>query len=95
MKTTLVILTSLLLALSASAGDRSVNLYSGTTAQSPVKRGCTQVTFDLVGYSGVIGNATFSNITTILTVQANQAGDVLGAISYTVTGGTLIIIEVK
>jgi hypothetical protein len=91
MKTLLI----LLLTITSVFADLSVNVYSGTTAQSPVRRGCTQVTFDMVGYSGVIGNATFSNVTAILPVSVSRDGDLLGAISYTVTGGTLFIVEVR
>lgn len=94
MKTILVILSLLFISFSGFA-DLGVTIYSGTTAQSPVKRGCTQITFDMIGYSGVIGNATFSNVTAVLPISVGRDGDLLGAISYTVTGGTLVIVEVK
>lgn len=95
MKTILVIFTSIFLSFSSFASDLSTSIYSGTTSQSPTKPGCVQVIFDMIGYSGVIGNATFSNVTHVLSIAPGRDGDRLNQISYTVTGGTLVIVEVK
>jgi len=92
MKTLLILL---LLVSSAFASPLTVNVYTGTTAQSPVTQGAKQVTFDLISFSGTIGNATFSSATQVIQILATHDGDRLNAISYTVTGGTCIIIDVR
>lgn len=69
--------------------------YTGTTSQSPVKQGAKSVTFDLVGMTGTIGNASFSSATIVLKIDAMQDGDRLNDIPYTVTGGSLVIIDVR
>lgn len=94
MKTLLVILTSLLLSFSVFA-DLGVSIYTATTPQSPTKAGCTQVVFDMIGYTGTIGNASFSNVTHILNIQVGRDGDRLNQIPYTVSSGTLVIAEIK
>ena len=81
--------------VSTLASPLSVTAYNATTPQSPVRQGAKQVTFYLTSYSGVIGNATFSNQSATLQILATQDGDRLNAISYTVTGGTLIIVDVR
>ena len=91
-----LILILLLIPTLAFSGQLGVTVYSGTTAQSPVKQGAKSVTFDLVGFSGTISNATFSNITLVLpAIMSGQDGDRLNDIPYTVTGGSLIIIDVR
>ena len=85
-----------LFTLSAIAQPLAVNVYTGTTAQSPVKQGAKQVTFDLIGFTGTIGNAsTTSNTIKGVQLLASQDGSRLNDISYTVTGGTLIIVDVR
>ena len=84
-----------LFTLSAIAQPLSVNVYAGTTPQSPVKQGAKQVTFDMISYSGTIGNATFASTTQVVQILATQDGDRLNDIPYTVTGGTLVIIDVR
>ena len=84
-----------LFTLSAIAQPLAVNVYSGTTSQSPVKQGAKQVTFDLIGFSGTIGNATFSAATQVVQILATQDGDRLSDIPYTATGGTLVIVDVR
>jgi hypothetical protein len=83
------------LSLSAFAGDQSITGYEGTTGQSPIKRGCAQIILVMNAYTGVIGNGTY--VATTLTVPISAVGDgqVLGQLSYTVTGGHLYIIEVR
>jgi hypothetical protein len=84
-----------LLSCTALASPLGVTVYSATTPQSPVKQGAKSVTFDLKGFSGTIGNATFSSETIVLKISADQDGDRLNDIPYTVTGGTMIIVDVR
>ena len=84
-----------LFTLSAFAQPLAVNVYTGTTAQSPVKQGAKQVTFDLIGFTGTIGNASFSGATQVVQILATQDGDRLNDIPYTATGGTLVIVDVR
>ena len=81
--------------ISALASPLAVNVYSGTTPQSPVRQGAKQVTFDMIGYSGTVGNSSFISATAVVQILAAQSGDTLNAIPYTVTGGTLVIVEVR
>lgn len=96
MKTLLVIVTSLLICLSAFA-DINVTNYTATTGSGKsVARGCSMVIFDLVGFTGSIGNVSYSNITKVLTVNpSNAEGQRIGPIGYVVSSGTLNIMEVK
>ena len=84
-----------LFAVKGFAGDQSITGYEGTTSQSPIKRGCAQIILVMNAYTGVIGNGTY--VATTLTVPISAVGDgqVLGQLSYTVTGGHLYIIEVR
>ena len=95
MKILTVIIASFLISFSLWAAPLSVIPYQGTTAQSPIKNGCASVTFVAIGYTGVIGNATFSNITQVIPITCGRDGDTLGPITYTVTGGSLFIIETR
>jgi hypothetical protein len=72
---------------------RSISVY--TAAGTQVKGGTVQIVFDLDGFTGTIGNASYSNKTLIFTLQAAQDGRELGAVSYTVSSGTLRITEVR
>jgi hypothetical protein len=72
-------------------GQRQVSVHP-LTGTGTIKHGCRYVLFDLVGFSGSIGNVTFSSITKLLPIPA-QSQDTLGDIPYTVTGGTLNVIE--
>lgn len=83
------------LTVSVFASPLAVNVYTGSTSQSPVKQGAKSVTFDMVGFTGTIGNASFSNVTLAFPITATQDGDRLNDISYTVTSGTLIIVDVR
>jgi|ERR1041385_4583615 hypothetical protein len=84
-----------LFSFSALAGDHAVTSYEGTSSQSPIKRGCSEVIFVMVAFQGTIGNATY--VATSACVPIGQPGDnqTLNDISYTVTGGHLYIIEVR
>ena len=84
-----------LFSCSAFADNLSVNVYNGTTAQSPVKQGAKQVTFFMISFVGTIGNATVSSTSQNVQILAAQNGDRLGDIPYTVTSGTLIIFDVR
>ena len=86
---------SLFLVCSAFGGQLAANCYSGTTAQSPIKQGAKAVTFDLKGFTGTIGNATFTSETVTFTLSSGQDGDRLNDIAYTATGGTIVICEVR
>lgn len=94
MKTTLVILASLFLFTSAFA-DQNITAYTGSTPQSPVRRGCVQIVLVGVSFSGKIGNATFSSFTNVILLSAVGDGQTLGELSYTVTGGTLHVVEIR
>lgn len=83
------------LCLSAFAGDQVPNSYEGTTAQSPIKRGCTSIVLVLNAFTGTIGNATYVATTLTVPIQANGDNQMLGQLPYTVTGGHLYIIEVR
>ena len=98
MKTTLILLASLLISFSAF-GDQSVNVYK-PNSNGTVARGCVQVIFTTNGvFTGTIGNATFSTAAStqmVLPISAVGDGKTLGAIPYTLAGaGSLIITEVK
>lgn len=98
MKTTLVLLTSLLLLTSAFA-DQNVSVYKPNSNGSTT-RGCSQVVFIMTGvFSGTIGNATFSTAAstqTVIPISAVGNGQMLGAIPYTLAGaGSLIIVETR
>lgn len=93
-------LTKTLAILFLSAGlalaEMGVTNYTATTGTNKrVSSGCKYVMFDLVGYSGQIGNVTYSNITKQIQVFTGQDGDRLSDIPYTVTSGTLNILEVR
>lgn len=79
----------------ARAAPLAVSVYNGTTSQSPVKQGAKQVTFCISGFTGTIGNASFSNLTQVLQILAPQDGDRLNDIQYTVTSGVCVIIDVR
>ena len=64
-----------------------------TATQPPVKQGSKMVVFDLLSFSGTIGNATFSNATHVIQIVAAQEGDRLNEIPYTCTNGQLIIVD--
>lgn len=100
MKITIRLLTFILaLGLVTSAlADQQIIAYSATTAQSPIKRGCEQIIFACLSFTGTIGNATFSSaFTGVIPVSAVGDGQALGAVPYTVTSGanSLTIIEVR
>ena len=94
MKKLLLILGSLIFAISAFA-DQNITAYEGTTSQSPIKNGCKQIILVMNAYTGVIGNGTYVSTTLTVPISAVGDGQTLGALSYTVTGGHLYIIEVK
>ena len=84
-----------LFAFSSVAAPLSVTVYKADSSQSPVKQGTKQITFLMISFQGTIGNATFTATTQNTQVLAAQDGDRLGDVPYTVTGGTLIIFEVR
>lgn len=96
MKTLLVILGSFLILTSAFA-DLNLTAYLATAGTGKnVARGCTEIVFDLSGFTGTIGNTAYSNRTVLITVQAsNQEGQRLGSVPYVVTSGILNIMEVR
>ena len=71
--------------------QRQINAYT-PNSNGTVLHGCRYVLFDLVGYSGKIGSITYSSATKLLPIPAPSL-DTLGDIPYTITGGTLNIIE--
>lgn len=76
--------------------DQAVSAYTGATGSGKsVSRGCTFILFDMTAFTGSIGNATFSNVTRQFPVYALHQGDVLSAVPYAVTSGTLVILEVR
>ena len=90
-------LIACLICSSTFANTLSVNIYNATTPQSPIKQGAKQVTFfTATNFTGTIGNAsTTSNTIKGVQLLASQDGSRLNDISYTVTGGTLIIVDVR
>lgn len=99
MKTKLSLLVALLICFpmwNIQAKELTVDVVNTTSSGSVLAR-AQQVTF--------VFSATFTGtINTVsmdwaaggtLTVKADQAGDTLGAITYTVTAGTLHIIRVQ
>lgn len=85
---------ALLFIATAAFADKQVNAYNAPTGSGKsVAHGCTYVLFDLVGFTGTISGASFSNQTVLLPIPASQDGMTLSAIPYTVTSGTLIIVE--
>jgi len=82
------------LGISTARADKAVNIYNAPTGSGKsVAHGCTYVLFDLIGFTGTIGGASFSNQTVLLPIPALQDGQTLSAIPYTVTSGTLIVTE--
>ena len=81
----------------AFANTLSVNIYNATTAQSPIKQGAKQVTFvTATNFSGTIGNSTLTtNVLKVVQLLASRDGDRLSDIPYSVTAGTLIIVDVR
>lgn len=78
-------------------GDLATNIYSATGTHQTAGA-CVFIQFNLIGFTGTVGGASFSNITTTLPVYSayqSGSGARLNAINYVVTSGTLIITEVK
>ena len=98
MKTTLILLASLLISFSAFA-QLGTSVYIGATGSGKAtSAGCVYVNFVLSGFTGSVGNASFSNLTLSLPVQSayqGGSGQRLNPIPYSVTSGTLIVTEVK
>jgi hypothetical protein len=98
MKTLTVLIASLLLLTSAFA-DLGTSIYTATTGTGKAtSSGCVYVNFVLSGFTGSVGNASFSNLTFSLPVHSafqSGAGQRLNPIPYSVTSGTLVITEVK
>lgn len=98
MKALLVILTSFLISFSVFA-QLGTSIYTATTGTGKATTAaCVYVSFTLSGFTGTIGNASFSNLT--LSIPVNSAyqsgsGQRLNPIPYSVTSGTLVITEVK
>ncbi len=96
MKTVIVILTSLLILTSAFADVSMTGYLAVAGSGKNVTRGCVQIVFDLSGFTGTIGNISYSNRTVVLTVQAtNSEGQRIGAVPYSVSSGILNIMELR
>jgi hypothetical protein len=98
MKTTLILLASLLISFSAFAQLGTTIYVAGTGTGKATAAGCVYVNFVCSGFTGTIGGAAISNLTLSLPVESayqSGAGQRLNAIPYVVTSGTLIITEVK
>lgn len=98
MKILIVIITSLLISFSAFA-QLGTSMYTATSGSGKsTSAGCVYVSFTLSGFSGTIGNVSFSNLTVSIPVPSayqTGAGQRLNPIPYSVSSGTLIITEVK
>lgn len=96
MKRTFIFCVVALALVASVKADVAVSIHPGSTGSGQqVSAGCSYVLFDLVGFSGTIGNATFSSVTKQIAIPAysNGMGQRLSAIPYSVTGGTLNIVE--
>lgn len=95
MKTVLL----LLLIPSIAFAQLGTSVYTGATGSGKAtSAGCVYVNFVLSGFTGSVGNASFSNLTLSLPVFSayqSGAGQRLNPIPYVVTSGTLVITEVK
>ena len=98
MKTTLILIATVLISFSAFA-QLGVSTYTATTGSGKsTSAACVSVTFVMSGFTGTVGNASISNLTFILPVYSayqGGAGQRLNPIPYSVSSGTLIITEVK
>lgn len=95
----LLLTSALMVAICLSAfADKAVNIYNAPTGSGKsIANGCSYVQLDLSGFTGTISGATYSNQTLQLQIHVGPStGDVrLSAIPYTVTSGTLRIVEVR
>ena len=80
---------------SVFASPLSVNVYKATTEQSPVKQGAKEIVFIMSSFQGTIGNATFPTTNQFVDIACAQDGDRLSDIPFTVTSGTLFIIDIR
>lgn len=90
---------SLFLCATSVLADLGVSVYAGATGTGKTTaQGDVYVNFTLIGFTGSVGNATFSNASVSIPIQSGYQGGVgqrLAAIPYSVTSGSLIITEVK
>lgn len=101
MKIPLLILTILCLSLgqlqaqTSTLGQRVTDVELKSTGQNgSTIANCTQVTFIFrASYTGNIGGVAFTSADVPLTIQALN-GNVLRPVPYTVTAGTLAIVQV-
>ena len=94
MKTILIAVLSL---ISASAfADLGVSIYAAV-GKGNTQQGDVYVEFDLVGFSGTVGNATFSNATLDISIPTFSTGGAtrLNSIPYNVTSGSLFVTEAR
>ena len=96
MKTTLLIL---LLTVTSALSQLGTNVYTATAGSGKTTTAaCVYINFTLSGFTGTVGNASFSNLTLSIPVMSayqSGAGQRLNPIPYSVSSGTLIITEVK
>lgn len=87
----------LLLFVTSAFADVNVTSYTAVAGSGKnVARGCVQIIFDLSGFTGSVGNVSYSNRTIVLTVQAtNSEGQRIGSVPYNVSSGTLNITELR
>lgn len=97
MKKILAAVAAVVLFAQIASANLATNIYiaTGTSKTSDTD---IYVAFNLIGFTGTIGGAAFSNVTTNLQAFGafqTGAGIRLNAINYIVTSGTLVITEVK
>lgn len=90
---------SLFLFATSVLADLGVSVYTGATGTGKTTaQGDVYVSFTLIGFTGSVGNASFSNASVSIPIQSGYQGGVgqrLAAIPYSVTSGSLVITEVK
>ena len=94
MKTICLVVLALFIRGSVIA-DKSVICYSAG-ASGTIPRGCASISFATDGFTGTLGNATVSSgISVIFSFIPVWNRENLSALSYTKTGGSMYVCEVR